>query len=398
MGKGNLTVITSYPKRGEIHSTQTVGVASYSKQLLSAFKRVYPEIKVKVVAEVFDKKEKYSDGLIEVERFWHRKSFLDVFKLFILIAKEEHKNILISLEANMFSTSWHTLIFLINLAILRLLGKEITLILHQVLSDFSVVEKNIFKARLLNLIYLKPYYFLVFLASSKVIVFEEALREGLSRKANIYTLSHLIPQNVQVEKSLARKKLGLALNKKYSMCFGYISPYKGIEHLITNWPKETGFELIVAGGINPNHKNNPKIVKYVAGIERVAKLKGILVTGFIKEADLHYYFSAVDLVVLPYVTFMSSSGPLSLALSFEKPVILDRVLAGYAMSQDFNSALKESGLTIDDLVYDRNLSSMADILVNTEDERDKFEKFARILSRMRNPEIIGKQLGEILAK
>lgn len=397
MGKDNLTVITSYPKKGEIHSTKTVGVASYTKQLLVAFKKVYPKTKVKVFAEVLDNKESYKEGDIDVERFWSRGSFIDIYQLFFKILFLPSKKLLVSLEANMFLPATRMLFFLISLIILRLLGKEVTLILHQVFGSYLTVEKNRLKAILLNLIYLKPYYFLVFLASSKIIVFEEALRERLKRPNKVYTLSHLVPQSETLDKITSRKKLGLDKDYKYTMCFGYIAPYKGIENLVYNWPQGEN-KLIIAGSINPNHKNDPKIVKYVKNIEQSAHDRGIMLTGFIDEELLPYYFSAVDFCVLPYITFMSSSGPLSLALSYRKPIIMDKVLVDYAKSKDFGDALKESGLTVNDLVYERDPESLRELIDNIDTKSRMYLTFAELLSSKRKPAAIGDQLGKILVR
>jgi len=60
--------------------------------------------------------------------------------------------------------------------------------------------------------------------------------------------------------------------------------------------------------------------------------------GFLDEKDLPVYFGAADLVVLPYRTFMSSSGPLSLAQAMGKPFILSEEAARVLKTQDFKES------------------------------------------------------------
>ena len=63
------------------------------------------------------------------------------------------------------------------------------------------------------------------------------------------------------------------------------------------------------------------------------------------------YFESADLVVLPYRTLMSSSGPLSLAYSFSKPVILSSPLEELLLTKDMPETMQEAGITSEDLLF-----------------------------------------------
>ena len=59
---------------------------------------------------------------------------------------------------------------------------------------------------------------------------------------------------------------------------------------------------------------------------KVHNNKRISMTGFVPEENISNYYSVADLCMIPYREFISSSGPLSLALSYQRPVILSKEL------------------------------------------------------------------------
>ena len=100
----------------------------------------------------------------------------------------------------------------------------------------------------------------------------------------------------------------------------------------------------------------------------------IIITGFLNEKLLPYYFSAADLVILPYRVFISSSGPLSLAYSFKKPFIVAEPLSRYFHSPDFKKAADSAGLKKEHLVF----------RFKADDLSDKIKKSVNNLSKMKN--------------
>jgi glycosyltransferase involved in cell wall biosynthesis len=217
----------------------------------------------------------------------------------------------------------------------------------------------------------------------QVWVFEEIFREKLGGGKKIKVLPHLVPEVDVIPQVKAREKLGLKKNGRYVLCFGYISPYKAVDWLVNNWPKNQKAELIVAGGINPNHRNNHKVVNFVNNFTKVAKLNNIKVTGFIPENEIKYYFSAVDAVILPYKVFLSSSGPLAFAFAYKKPVFLSTPLKNYLKTIDLSSALKESSLKRDDIIFDFTADSLGKVLKSLEKAK-RFEIFGGIMRAKRS--------------
>ncbi|RPI27977.1 MAG: glycosyltransferase [Acidobacteria bacterium] len=136
----------------------------------------------------------------------------------------------------------------------------------------------------------------------------------------------------------AKERLSVA-GKSAILFFGNLTGYKGLEMLIDSmgllkqdFPHLT---LIVAGADTPGIQvagDRPYSVILKERAERVGA--DIRFTGFVRESDVQLHFSAADLVVLPYTIALSSSGPFSLALAYERPFIASTALGGIVASED----------------------------------------------------------------
>ncbi len=82
--------------------------------------------------------------------------------------------------------------------------------------------------------------------------------------------------------------------------------------------------------------------------------------------------------------FFSSSGPLSLVFSFEKPFLLSCPLEGYFESPDFAEALKETGLKKEDFIFDFEKESFKKRLEWAKKNLHKLSQFSRIMKEKRS--------------
>ena len=107
--------------------------------------------------------------------------------------------------------------------------------------------------------------------------------------------------------------------------FGFIRDYKGLDMLLLAMTderlKKAGIKLIVAG------EYYGKAIQ--ATCEQIIAEHGlqdrvILHTGFIANNEIRYFFSAADVVVLPYRD-ATQSGITQVAYHFEKPIIVTNV-------------------------------------------------------------------------
>jgi beta-1,4-mannosyltransferase len=124
-----------------------------------------------------------------------------------------------------------------------------------------------------------------------------------------------------VTQSIARQKLNLPPQGYIFLNLGLLRAYKGIETLIDIWSQNQdvflGHTLLIAGKAESNYASQLQ--------QKIADIKGIvLIPEFIDEADIHLFFSAATVVVLPYQNILNS-GSLILAMSYGLPVIAPRI-------------------------------------------------------------------------
>jgi len=121
----------------------------------------------------------------------------------------------------------------------------------------------------------------------------------------------------------ARSKLGLDSNERIALCFGRITPYKGLEYLLyalaNQKKKNNHFRLIIAGKVDINCG---KYWQDIQGIINEHNLREYVIekTEYIPDRDIEVYFKSSDVLMLPY-KFIYQSGVLFLSYSFGLPVI-----------------------------------------------------------------------------
>jgi D-inositol-3-phosphate glycosyltransferase len=124
-----------------------------------------------------------------------------------------------------------------------------------------------------------------------------------------------------ISKDEARKKLKLT-EEKLILFFGFIRDYKGLDVLLEAMAElkdKIDVKLIVAGEFY-----SPK-EKYIKLIDKLKIKENIfLFTDFIPTSEVKYFFSACDVVVLPYKD-ATQSGIVQIAMNFKKPVIASNV-------------------------------------------------------------------------
>jgi glycosyltransferase involved in cell wall biosynthesis len=390
-----ILVISSYPEKSTIHGEKTVGVGNYTKATLLSLIKHDPELKIRVFAEELAGPQNYVENKIAVERFWRRGSLLSQIYLFILAARQPETIIFLPFETFLFGGLISVAVFIPLLFYLKIKGKKIVLVLHQVLGgDINVFEKNRLKVALLTSVRVL-FYQLLMAASQKVIVFEEEFKRRLGKSKKVQVIPHAVIQERVLNQDLAKEKLGLKKEKSYVFYFGFLSPYKGVEELLDIWEDLEDVDLIIGGGGNPNHLSKPAYKNFVDGVLAKAKEKGAVTTGFIPEEQMKEYFSAVDLVILPYTVFMSSSGPLSHAFSYGNGVLLSESLRGYFNSPDMKRALDESDISIEEICFSLDKPIRNKILWAVHNI-GKLREFSHRMCRVRSWDVVGEEYLQVL--
>lgn len=129
-------------------------------------------------------------------------------------------------------------------------------------------------------------------------------------------------QEEQYSQESAREKLNV--RGRVLLFFGFIRPYKGLIHLLSAMPEiveKLGPDLVlmVVGECWEDEQ------QYSDKIEELGIGKHILrVNKYVPNEQISLYFSASDLVVIPYSS-ATGSGILQVAFGCEKPVVATRV-------------------------------------------------------------------------
>lgn len=126
-----------------------------------------------------------------------------------------------------------------------------------------------------------------------------------------------------ISKNASREKLGMDPSERALLFFGFVRPYKGLKYLLQAMPaivsQVKGIRLLVVGDFDGDKGDYERLIREES-LESCVRI----VEGYIPDQEVETYFSACDLVVLPYES-ATQSGIVQIAYGFQKPVIATRV-------------------------------------------------------------------------
>ena len=340
------------------------------------------------------------DGMLVV-RCWKRGTlglYVDVFKK--IQQFNAVRDILIEFEFASFGDFWVTALFAFFLGVLRLAGKRTTLVLHQVITDLLSLNGHLglrYDSRQYQLFskLLPVFYATVTNLATQTVVLEEVLKNrlrGLAPMDRITVIRHGtdVREN-RLTKQAARRKLKIPADSYVVLSFGFVTWYKGTDWLLDALKNTTSIngrklQIIIAGGASPTLRGKPHYDAYYQTVaHQVHAIPHARLTGFLPEGKLDLYFQAADVVVLPYRTMMSSSGPFSIALSYGKPIMLSDAMRPYLASSDVREAMSAARITSRDLLMPQDLSTLPKRLeqLHHGSTRKKLIRFSRNLAARR---------------
>ena len=141
----------------------------------------------------------------------------------------------------------------------------------------------------------------------------------LSPGADSLTLFHPIYGHFgeRIPREEACSSLGIDPGKKTLLFFGLIREYKGLDILLRAFPNlDSSYQLVVAGEPYGSFDRYQEIIDSSGCADRIH-----LFTHYIKDSEVKTYFSATDLVVLPYRS-ATQSGINAIAYHFETPMVV----------------------------------------------------------------------------
>ncbi len=128
-------------------------------------------------------------------------------------------------------------------------------------------------------------------------------------------------QNMSKEEG--RRLLHIPEDEKVLLFFGFVREYKGLKHLINALPKivknTENVKLLIVGDFAGDKDEYLKLIEKNNVSEYIE-----IHDGYIPDKEVEKYFTASDVVVLPYES-ATQSGIVQIAYGFEKPVIATNV-------------------------------------------------------------------------
>jgi len=361
-----LIMVSVYPKKGEVYSAGTSGVASYAKNLARSLDR-----KVVVLADFNDKPSVYEeDNILVIRCFRKNRALMWLSILFYILKFGDTKTILVQFDFAIYGGVLTTSLVIGFLGLLRLGGYKTRVVMHHVVTDALKLSGHLgindnFLGKIKGFVYnfvFRLFYRLLGMSSGKIIVLEESLKKNLATiipSGKLTSIPHGVDSDlVAIPKDKARKNLGISQKDYVVLFFGFINWFKGADFFVQTYGginkllgKKTRF--ILAGGKSPTMKDKSFYQKYFSQVlEKIYESKNITITGYVAQRQIKNYFGAADLVVFPYRHLMTASGVLSLVFSYKKPFIISRQLSEMFCSADFINTLKIAGLIKEDLVFD----------------------------------------------
>jgi len=203
----------------------------------------------------------------------------------------------------------------------RMLRKRIVFTAHNVNAGKRDGNDTIVNRLTLRVQYLLADHIFVHTARMK----DDLVREFNANPAKITVIPFGINNtisNTALTSAQARKGLGFAASDKVILFFGCITPYKGLEYLVTAFEAVAkdcaNYRLIIAG--KPKARDD-----YWNSVEKlidrsVVRDRITLRAEYVPDEETEVYFKAADVLALPYL-HVFQSGVLFLSYSFGLPVI-----------------------------------------------------------------------------
>jgi len=132
----------------------------------------------------------------------------------------------------------------------------------------------------------------------------------------IYNISNVDP----LPGEEAKRRLGL--KSKTILYFGFVRAYKGLEYLLKALPavlKQVDVHTLVVGEFWVRESHYRELIQRLNLGQHVT-----IVNRYVPNEEIGLYFSAADVVVLPYIE-ATQSGVVQIAYGFAKPVITTNV-------------------------------------------------------------------------
>lgn len=373
---------TAYPMRGGIAQFNALLYKYFSSSgndvIMYSFKRQYPEF-------LFPGKTQYEQGEPTLKIPFNRNHIeLDSVNPFnwlisgFKIAKEKPGLVIFKYWLPYFAPCFGVISFIVKL----ISGSKVLFICDNVIPHERRTGDTFFTK-------------LAFSQADYFIVMSGTVEEDL-KKFNKGKPYRLIPHPVynifgeKKDKTSAKEfiysEFKIDLRKdKVILFFGYVRKYKGLNFLIDALPeilKKVNVKLLIVGEF---YEDETKYREQIAHLNLENNVK--VVSDFVPDEKVKYFFSACDVVILPYAD-ATQSGIIQIAYFYDKPVIATNVgglseavldnKTGLIIKAKSSEAIAEAVIKF----YEENLEEKFSRNSSEEKEKYSWEKFVESTEKM----------------
>ncbi len=248
---------------------------------------------------------------VECDRILTPMSFLSWWRTFRII-KREAPDLLI---LQWWTPFWSPMLFFLTRMIRRYTKTRILFLCHHIISP----DGGVFDWYLLRRILWRGHAFIV-MSEEDFALLRRALPWANIKGTTLPPFD--VFSRTPLPRSEARAKLGLSDDEPVVLFFGFVRRYKGLRHLLKALPavrEQMPVRLLVVGEFWEDARPYHDLVRQLGLGDAVQ-----FYSEYVPNEELAVYFSAADVVVLPYLE-ATQSGVAQIALGFETPVIATSV-------------------------------------------------------------------------
>jgi len=350
----------TYPYKGGISHYNTLLCKYLAKKhevSIISFKRLYPKF-LYPGKEQKDKESKKRLGLDNVEYVIDSLNPFTWIKAVFNIKREKPALLIFHWWTPFFAFVFFVISFLIK----KLTNAKVLFICHNVMPH----EKTLIDRALSKLVFSNVDFFIVHskedMANLKSLVPRAVARQTFHPTYEVFKFKEMSKEKV-------KKELGIA-SDKVILFFGYVREYKGLAYLIEAMPRvleKLDVALLIVGEFWDSKE------KYLGKIDELGlKEKVKIIDKYVPNEEIGLYFSAADVVVLPYIS-ATQSGIVQIAYGFNKPVITTNIGGLPDVVRD-----GETGL----IVESKNSNALAETIIAYFEE-GKEKEFAKNIMKER---------------
>jgi glycosyltransferase involved in cell wall biosynthesis len=338
-----IVLITPFPNPQDVHAKNT-GVGSYSFLLVQELRK---QMEVEVWAQKGESLQDFTESNLSVKRVWN-KGVAGIFAIIKKLWVARPDIIHVQQELNIFGGTLAVVLSPTLFIIARILGVEVVTTMHGGFGlqnvDAVFVKENGYT---LPPFVIKIAMFLIFgliaHASNKIIVHEEWQKDELHKdyfvnKKKIFVIPHGVPDSVEIVPR-AKEKLGIDNDKKVFLYMGFAARYKGLPELLDCYKNFISSDenknslLIVGAGPAPRLEEDKAYMDWYNNLKTEYEKLGDFVrwVGFIPSDQIATYYSGADSVLFPYSRRLAASGPMAIAIGYEKDIVLSSILKGVSI-------------------------------------------------------------------